>query len=107
MDMVPFVSEDVDIHFPAPTPLQYEDYFKYIDEHLPPENPLVMGLHPNTEIAMRTDETTMTFKSILSLQSGAKGGGGSGQNMTQRVSAMLDDILEKVDEVMFDLPEIL
>ena len=82
-------------------------YFRYIDDFLPPESPLMFGLHPNTEIAVRTEQSNDLFNAIMELQPKETGSAGSGQNPTQRAASILEEILEKIDEISFDVIEIL
>lgn len=54
--------------FLAPPNLDYTGYHKYIDEMLPPESPVLYGLHPNAEIDFLTVLTDNVFKAILEMQ---------------------------------------
>lgn len=36
--------------FQSPTSMDYASYHEYIDDFLPPESPVLYGLHPNAEI---------------------------------------------------------
>ncbi|KAI3360460.1 hypothetical protein L3Q82_002355 [Scortum barcoo] len=45
--------------FLAPPFTDYSGYHSYIDEHLPPENPSLYGLHPNAELEC------LTVKSVI------------------------------------------
>lgn len=54
--------------FLAPPNLDYVGYHKYIDEMLPPESPILYGLHPNAEIDFLTILTDNLFKTLLELQ---------------------------------------
>ncbi|ETO26652.1 dynein beta chain, flagellar outer arm [Reticulomyxa filosa] len=108
-DLIPFIKEGTEnqIHFLAPSDRSYDEYFQYVDEYLPPESPVVLGLHPNTEIAVRTDQCNKLFANIVDLQPKDGGTNTSGSNPTQRAATVLEEILEKIGEINFDLDEIL
>eukprot|EP01084_Bolivina_argentea_P009096 17033_1 len=104
LNMIPFS----DIVFSAPPPLQYDEYFAYMDECLPAtESPAIYGLHPNTEIAVRTEESNALFASIMELQPKNTASSDSAQNPQQRAASVLQEILDKIDDVSFDMTEIL
>jgi len=107
LDLVPYVENSNTWTFPVPAAMNHEEYFKYIDDYLPQDNPIMFGLHPNTEIAVRTDQANSLCTAILSLQPKGAAAAGSGQNPTQRVAAMLEEIMEKVDDISFDIEEIM
>lgn len=48
--------------------MDYQNYHRYIDEMLPPESPILYGLHPNAEIGFLTNQAENLFKMILELQ---------------------------------------
>ena len=52
--------------FKSPDPLKFdrEAYRKYIEEKLPPEQPLMFGLHPNAEIGYLTTTGETLFTTI-------------------------------------------
>lgn len=54
--------------FLAPPNLDYTGYHKYIDEILPPESPILYGLHPNAEIEFLTVTSDNLFKTLLEMQ---------------------------------------
>lgn len=54
--------------FPAPLNLDFQNYHKYVDDSLPPESPILYGLHPNAEIGFLTNRADNLFKIILELQ---------------------------------------
>jgi len=51
-------------------------YHQYIDECLPPESPILYGLHPNAEIGFLTATSENLFKTIFELQPRDSGGAG-------------------------------
>lgn len=62
---------------PDPAKLDYEGYRKYIEEKLPAEVPQMFGMNPNAEIGYLTAQCETIFDTILSIQGGKGGGGGS------------------------------
>lgn len=54
--------------FLAPPFMDYSGYHQYIDEHLPPENSTLYGLHPNTELECLTVTSDNLLRSLLELQ---------------------------------------
>ncbi|XP_060103688.1 dynein axonemal heavy chain 11 [Heteronotia binoei] len=85
--------------FLAPPNLDYTGYHKYIDEMLPPESPVLYGLHPNAEIDFLTILTDNLFKAILEIQPrNVLAGEVVGQSAEEKVKNVLDDILEKLPE---------
>uniref|UniRef100_A0A8D0L4V2 Dynein axonemal heavy chain 11 n=1 Tax=Sphenodon punctatus TaxID=8508 RepID=A0A8D0L4V2_SPHPU len=85
--------------FPVPPNLDYIGYHKYIDEMLPPESPVLYGLHPNAEIGFLTVMSDELFKTLLEMQPrNSFVGEESGQSAEEKVKNILDDILEKLPE---------
>lgn len=59
--------------------MDYVSYHNYIDETLPPESPVLYGLHPNAEIEFLTTLSENLFRTVLEMQprdAGAAGGAG-------------------------------
>ena len=54
--------------FAAPPSLDYSGYHQYIEEMLPPESPVLYGLHPNAEIEFLTVTSNMLFRTLLEMQ---------------------------------------
>lgn len=67
---------------PDPAKLDYEGYRKYIEEKVPPEVPQMFGMHPNAEIGYLTLQCETLFDTILSLEGGSGGAGGSKDDQT-------------------------
>uniref|UniRef100_A0A7M4FBW4 Dynein axonemal heavy chain 11 n=1 Tax=Crocodylus porosus TaxID=8502 RepID=A0A7M4FBW4_CROPO len=85
--------------FLAPPNLDYTGYHKYIDEILPPESPILYGLHPNAEIEFLTVTSDNLFKTLLEMQpKNLFIGEESGQSAEEKVKNVLDEILEKLPE---------
>lgn len=63
--------------FVAPSNLDYKSFHQYIDEFLPPESPILYGLHPNAEIGTLTTRSENLFQTLMEMQprdSGSSGG---------------------------------
>lgn len=54
--------------FAAPPSLDCSGYHQYIEETLPPESPVLYGLHPNGEIEFLTVTSNMLFRTLLEMQ---------------------------------------
>ncbi|KAI5737115.1 hypothetical protein M8J76_010191 [Diaphorina citri] len=82
--------------FPAPPNQDYQGYHTYIDESLPPESPILYGLHPNAEIGFLTTQAENVFKIIFELQPrDTAAAQGSGVTREEKVRQVLDEILDK------------
>ncbi|KAK6491177.1 dynein heavy chain 11 [Huso huso] len=93
--------------FVAPPNLDYVGYHKYVDDVLPPESPVLYGLHPNAEIEFLTVISDNLFRTILEMQPRDLAiGEGSVQTAEEKVKNVLDDILEKLPE-KFNMHEIM
>ncbi|KAL1129229.1 hypothetical protein AAG570_013758 [Ranatra chinensis] len=85
--------------FPSPPNSDYLSYHKYIDAMLPPESPVLYGLHPNAEIGFLTTQAEKLFRTIFELQPRDAGAAvGAGVSKEDKVKQVLDDILDKVPE---------
>ena len=71
--------------FKSPDPLKFdrESYRKYIEEKLPPEQPLMFGLHPNAEIGYLTTQAV-------------SGGSASGGSDNSGISKIITDFLTRL-----------
>jgi len=85
--------------FPVPPNLDYKGYHTYVDEMLPPESPILYGLHPNAEVGILTVTSNHLFQTVLEMQprEGSQSGDHS-TTMEEMVKSSLDDILEKIPE---------
>lgn len=82
-----------------PPETDYVGYHAYIDENLPPESPVLYGLHPNAEITVLTQKSEKMFYTLLELQpkdSSTAGEGGASRD--DQIKQVLDDIVEKLPE---------
>jgi len=79
--------------------MDYKGYHTYVDEMLPPESPILYGLHPNAEVGILTVISNELFQTVLEMQ--PREGGQSGDRastMEEIVKSSLDEILEKLPE---------
>ena len=82
-----------------PPDSDYQTYHSYINENLPPESPVLYGLHPNAEIGVLSATSEKLFKTLLELQpKDSSASGGEGQSREELIKFILDDILEKLPE---------
>lgn len=54
--------------FAAPSNLDHKSFHQYIDELLPPESPILYGLHPNAEIGTLTTRSENLFQTLMEMQ---------------------------------------
>lgn len=54
--------------FVVPPNTDYKSYHKYIDDLLPPESPILYGLHPNAEIGTLTTRSENLFQTLMEMQ---------------------------------------
>eukprot|EP00760_Papus_ankaliazontas_P013352 PhM_4_TR15700/c3_g1_i1/m.85000/K10408/DNAH; dynein heavy chain, axonemal len=95
----PEVCESMDLAagFAVPTPGTYNEYVQYVKENMPPESPMLYGLHANAEIGFRTTQADVLFKTISLLQPKTT----TSEGMTPR-----DQVLMRVEEMMQAIPEL-
>merc|ERR1711981_572458 len=95
----------------CPAPTTYTRYLEYIEEELKEETPIAYGLHPNAQIDFRTLQSKQFFNSVSALTPAETGndddGGGAGTGPQHLAENMLNDILERVEDVNFDMAEVL
>nr|XP_054596285.1 dynein axonemal heavy chain 11 [Nothobranchius furzeri] len=85
--------------FLSPSFLDYSGYHRYIDEHLPCENPTLYGLHPNAELECLTVTSETLFKTLLELQPrDSSRGDEAAQSSEEKVLSIIDEVLEKVPD---------
>ncbi|XP_061919084.1 dynein axonemal heavy chain 11 isoform X5 [Entelurus aequoreus] len=85
--------------FLAPPFMDHSGYHTYIDEHLPPESPILYGLHPNAELECLTLISNNLLKILLELQpQGSSRGEGEVSNTEEKVKSIIEDLLDKLPE---------
>ncbi|KAL7490113.1 hypothetical protein ACHAW6_015825 [Cyclotella cf. meneghiniana] len=86
---------------PCPNEMDYHDYIKYTETSIPPESPLLFGLHPNAEIGYLTNSTEKLFFDILAMGGGADGGlREDNANVVREVMANIVDRLPEEFEMI-------
>jgi len=107
MELFPFNESHAEESFHSPPPMGYDQYFEYMDSDLKVESPVAFGMHPNAEIAVRTEECNALFSLIMDLNpTGAvstEEGDGDGDGGVQKV---VDDIMERVKDIAYNLEEL-
>uniref|UniRef100_A0A3B5KQQ0 Dynein, axonemal, heavy chain 11 n=1 Tax=Xiphophorus couchianus TaxID=32473 RepID=A0A3B5KQQ0_9TELE len=85
--------------FLAPPVLDYAGYHVYVDENLPPENPVLYGLHPNAELECLTATSENMFRSLWELQhQDSFRTDEASESTDEKIMAIIEDILEKLPE---------
>ncbi|XP_061771898.1 dynein axonemal heavy chain 11 [Nerophis ophidion] len=85
--------------FLAPPFMDHSGYHTYIDEHLPPESPILYGLHPNAELECLTLISNNLLKILLELQpQGSSRGEGEVSNTEEKVKSIIEDLLDKLPD---------
>merc|ERR1719197_440515 len=106
-EMVPYA--DGKLTWPSPPPGAHEKYLEHI-ESMPPESPLLFGMHPNAEIGFRTAQCSDLFSLLLMLQpKDNSGGDDSGENVSPmaRAESMCNDFLDEVRDVNFPVEDLI
>merc|ERR1712054_373270 len=111
MELFPY-NEGEKETFKCPAPTTYVRYLEYIEEELKEETPIAYGLHPNAQIDFRTLQSKQFFNSVSALTPAESSGGGDESGATTSgpqhlAENMLNDILERVEDVSFDMAEVL
>jgi len=76
--------------FTAPPNTDYKSYHQYIDEFLPPESPILYGLHMNAEIDTLTTRSENLFQTLMEMQPrDASSLGGLGISREDKVNSHL------------------
>ncbi|GIQ80593.1 dynein heavy chain, partial [Kipferlia bialata] len=80
------------------------EYKTYISEQMPPENPYLFGLHPNSEISFLTDQANTLLSTVFEMQP-RSGGTSDGASREDVIKESLTDILDALPE-NFDMLDI-
>ena len=67
----------------------------FLSIQLPPENPIMIGLHPNAEIGFLTTSAEHLFSTIVNL-SGGGGGDGDGDEGAGKTGKVMEDIMTRL-----------
>ena len=93
--------------FAIPPNMDYSGYHNYITDNLPPESPVLYGLHPNAEIGFLTATSEKLFRTVFELQPRESGTtGGPVTTREEKIKAIVDDIMEKLPDP-FNMQEIM
>ena len=93
--------------FAIPPNMDYAGYHNYITDNLPPESPVLYGLHPNAEIGFLTATSEKLFRTVFELQPRESGAtGGPVTTREEKIKAIVDDIMEKLPDP-FNMAEIM
>lgn len=86
---------------------EYDKYTMLIQKELPPESPIIYGLHPNAEIGFLTNKAENLFETILMLEIGSSASDSGGSNIQKLVRDTVDDLLKRCPESfeMIDLAD--
>ena len=77
--------------------MDYESYITYAETSMPPESPLLFGLHPNAEIGYLTNSTEKLFFDILAMGGGGVDGVG-GDDSSNVVRDVMTSIQERLPD---------
>ncbi|KAK7507150.1 hypothetical protein BaRGS_00001085, partial [Batillaria attramentaria] len=93
--------------FPVPPNMDYKGYHAYLDETLPPESPVLYGLHSNAEIEFLTQLSENLFRTVFEMQPRDTGAGaGGGPTREEKIKIILEDIMERMPDE-FNMVEIM
>lgn len=85
--------------FISPPNTDYNGYHEYISENLPPESPLLYGLHPNAEIGFLTTTAESVFNTLFELQPRDSGASdGDAVSREDILKNLIEDIVDRLPE---------
>ncbi|XP_077280961.1 dynein beta chain, ciliary [Temnothorax americanus] len=85
--------------FPVPPSTDYAGYHRYVEDYLPPESPVLYGLHSNAEIGFLTSTAENLFKTIWGMQPRDSVDTAAGVlSKEDKVKTIIEDILDKLPE---------
>uniref|UniRef100_A0A061RCW1 Flagellar alpha dynein n=1 Tax=Tetraselmis sp. GSL018 TaxID=582737 RepID=A0A061RCW1_9CHLO len=88
--------------FKAPMPGDYEYLKDYINTSLPPESPIVYGMHPNAELSLLTQQGEQLFRTVIEVSGGGDGAGAAGgtsSNIRTTLEQYLDNLPQELNLV--------
>jgi dynein heavy chain len=106
-EMVPYA--DGKLSWPSPPPGTHEKYIEHI-ESMPPESPLLFGMHPNAEIGFRTAQCVQLFDLLFMLQPkdvGKEGEGEETMSPMAKAESMCNDFLDEVRDINFPVEDLI
>jgi len=78
---------------------------EYIQENMAFESPIMFGMHPNADIAYRTDQSDQLFSAVFELQPRSAGGEG-GSSMGETVMGIIDETSDKLAEGVTEMEDL-
>ena len=107
MELFPFNKDEKGATFKSPNPTTFDRYLEHIDVEYKGDTPIAFGLHPNAEIGFRTEQSEALLRLLLELQPrDGGGGGGDAQSPRAIAGAAMQDLLDAVGDVKWDLIDI-
>jgi len=107
MELFPFAKDEKGATFKSPNPTTFDRYLEHIETEFKGDTPIAFGLHPNAEIGFRTDQSEGLLRLLLELQPRDGGGGGGDEKSPRAIAgAAMQDFLDAVGDVKWDVDEI-
>eukprot|EP00884_Botryococcus_braunii_P010094 jgi/Botrbrau1/19086/Bobra.0077s0003.2 len=82
--------------FRAPLPDCYESMRAYIESAMPPESPIMYGMHPNAELSLLTSQGETMFRTIVEIRGRGGGAGGGSVGAESAVRESLTSFLNRL-----------
>ena len=92
--------------FTVPQNSDHKKLMAHIEETMGTESPVMFGLHPNTEIGFRTEQSENLFVTLIDLQPRTSSGGVGG-TVQEKVTAIMEGIQDDLAESVFDMEDLL
>jgi dynein heavy chain len=73
----------------------YEAYVQLINKNLPPESPVIYGLHPNAEIGFLSSKAENLFQTVMRLEVGSEDAAGGGSSTASVLRETLSDLTKR------------
>jgi dynein heavy chain len=104
-EMVPY--SEGKLSWPSPPPGPHEKYIEHI-ETMPPESPLLFGMHPNAEIGFRTTQCFQLFGLLMMLQPKENDGDDSAEaSPMAKAEQLCNDFLDEVRDINFPVEDLI
>ena len=105
MELFPF-AKDEKASFKTPNPTTFDRYLEHIDQNFPSETPVALGLHPNAAIQTASEASDKLMTLLLELQPRDAGAGGGDEKTPRMIAAAaMQDIMDSVADVKWDVEE--
>lgn len=107
MELFPFAKDEKGVSFKSPSPTTADRYVEHIDLELRGDTPIAFGLHPNTEIGFRTEQSETLLRTLLELQPRDSSGGESDAASPRVIaSGAMQEFLDAFGETVWDTDEV-